>query len=288
MHDTMAGKTLAREQSSLDAWDRNPYHQPMKYRGIILPKIIDALEQLGQFWLFVVEMFKQMFRRPFRWYLVGEQLEKIGVYSVPIILLSSLTIGMIFSLQLGSFLSMFRAEMLVGAAVAKTLSRELAPVVTALMLIARNGSAMTAEIGTMRATEQIDAMETMSVNPIQYLTVPRVIASILAFPVLTAIANIVGVLGSYFISVLVRKVDKAGFLDQMYAYVDPVDIISGFIKAAVMGLLVSTICCFYGYYAKGGSRGVGDAATKAVVVSSVGILVADYIMADIMLKVLFD
>jgi phospholipid/cholesterol/gamma-HCH transport system permease protein len=260
----------------------------MKYRGILLPKIIDALEQLGQFWLFVVEMFKQMVRRPFRWYLVAEQLEKIGVYSVPIILLSSLTIGMIFSLQLGSFLSMFRAEMLVGAAVAKTLSRELAPVVTALMLIARNGSAMTAEIGTMRATEQIDAMETMSVNPIQYLTVPRVIASILAFPVLTAIANIVGVLGSYFISVLVRKVDKAGFLDQMYSYVDPVDIISGFIKAAVMGLLVSTICCFYGYYAKGGSRGVGDASTKAVVVSSVGILVADYIMADIMLKVLFD
>jgi phospholipid/cholesterol/gamma-HCH transport system permease protein len=228
-----------------------------------------------------------MVKPPFRWYLVIEQIEKIGVQSIPIILLSSFTIGMIFALQLGSFLVMFRAEMLVGAAVAKTLTRELAPVVTALMLIARTGSAMTAELGTMRATEQIDAMETMSVNPIQYLVVPRIIASLFSFPVLTSIANLVGVAGSYLISVVIRHVDKAGFLDQLYAYVEPVDIVSSLIKAAVMGFLVSIVCCFYGYYAKGGSQGVGDAATRAVVTSSVGILVADYIMADIMLKVLF-
>lgn len=248
---------------------------------------IAALENLGLFWLFFLDVLKWMFRKPRRWYLLSEQLEKIGVMSVPIILLSSLSIGMIFSLQLGSFLAMFRAELLVGAAVAKTLTRELAPVVTALMLIAKNGSAMTAELGTMRATEQIDAMETMSVNPIQYLVVPRVLACVFTFPVLTGIANIVGVVGSYFVSVMVRKVDQAGFMDQLYSYVEPSDIWSGLVKAAIMGLIVSLICCFHGFNAKGGSKGVGDAATRAVVSSSVGILIADYIMADIMLKVLF-
>ncbi len=259
----------------------------MKDESRLLKKVREALEKMGLFALFLGEVAKWTFRKPFRARLVTEQLETIGVMSVPIILLSSLSIGMIFSLQLGNFLSMFRAEILTGAAVAKTMSRELAPVVTTLMLIAKNGSAMTAELGTMRSTEQLDAMETMSVNPIQYLVVPRVIASVIVFPVLTGIANIVGVLGSYFITVMVRGVDAAGFLDQLYSYTRPRDISSGLIKAAVMGLLVSLICSFYGYHARGGSRGVGDAATRAVVTSSVGILIADYIMADIMIKVLF-
>jgi phospholipid/cholesterol/gamma-HCH transport system permease protein len=258
-----------------------------KIRSHTFTRITSSIEKLGMFWLFVIQVFKWSVRKPYRWYLFTEQIEKIGVMSIPIILLSSLSIGMIFSLQLGSFLSMFRAEMLVGAAVAKTLTRELAPVVTSLMLIARIGSAMTAELGTMRSTEQIDAMETMSVNPIQYLVLPRVVASVIVFPFLTGIANIVGAFGSYLISVVIRKVDEAVFLDQLYWYVDPRDIYSGIFKAAVMGFLVSLICCFYGFNAKGGSRGVGDAATRAVVTSSVGILIADYIMADIMIKILF-
>ncbi len=259
----------------------------MKYESRLLKASRESLEKLGLFTLFLADVMKWTVRRPFRFHLVAEQLERIGVMSVPIILLSSLSIGMIFSLQLGTFLAMFRAEILSGAAVAKTMTRELAPVVTALMLIAKNGSAMTAELGTMRSSEQIDAMETMSVNPIQYLVVPRMISCVVAFPVLTGIANIVGVLGSFFISVMVRKVEEAAFLDQLYSYVNPTDITSGFIKAAVMGFMVSLICCFYGYNAKGGSKGVGDAATRAVVSSSVGILIADYVMSDIMIKVLY-
>ena len=248
---------------------------------------IPFLERLGAFSLFSFEVSKWLFRRPFRLYLLSEQMERIGVYSVPIIMLSSLAIGMIFSLQLGSFLTMFRAEMLVGAAVGKTMARELAPVVTTLMLIAKNGSAMTAELGTMRATEQIDALETMSVNPIQFLVVPKVLACVLSFPVLTALANVVGVAGSYIVSVVMRGVDAQGFLDQLYSYVNPVDVYSGFIKAAVMGFLVSLICCFYGFNASGGAKGVGEAATRAVVSSSVCILIADYVMSDIMLRVLY-
>ena len=253
----------------------------------IIQRLISAIEGFGRFSLFSKDMFKWLIRPPFRFYLLAEQVENIGVMSVPIILLSSMAIGMIFALQLGAFLALFRAEFLSGAAVAKSLTRELAPVITSLMLIARNGSAMTAEIGTMRATEQIDAIETMSVNPIQYLVVPRVVASVLTFPVLAAIANIIGVAGASFITIVFRHVDQAAYFDQLYAMVNPTDIYSGLIKAAVMGFLVSLICCYYGYTAKGGAKGVGDAATNAVVSSSVSILIADYVMSDLMIKLLY-
>jgi phospholipid/cholesterol/gamma-HCH transport system permease protein len=245
------------------------------------------IEGFGRFSLFTAQTLKWLVRPPFRLYLLSEQMEHIGVMSVPIIFLSSMAIGMIFALQLGAFLAMFRAEFLSGAAVAKSMTRELAPVITSLMLIARNGSAMTAEIGTMRATEQIDAIETMSVNPIQYLVVPRMAASVLAFPVLTAIANIIGVIGSSVISIGFRDVDRAAYFDQLYNMVNPTDIYSGLVKAAVMGFLVSLICCYYGYTARGGAKGVGNAATNAVVASSVSILIADYIMSDLMIKLIY-
>jgi phospholipid/cholesterol/gamma-HCH transport system permease protein len=256
---------------------------PMK----LVQYFTSAIEGFGRFSLFTGDVVKWTLRPPFRLYLLSEQMERIGVMSVPIILLSSMAIGMIFSLQLGAFLAMFRAEFLSGAAVAKSMTRELAPVITSLMLIARNGSAMTAEIGTMRATEQIDAIETMSVNPVHYLVVPRVAASILTFPVLTGISNIVGVAGSALISVGFGNVDQAAYFDQLYRMVNPADIYSGLIKAAVMGFLVSLICCYYGYNAKGGAKGVGNAATNAVVASSVGILIADYIMSDLMIKLIY-
>jgi phospholipid/cholesterol/gamma-HCH transport system permease protein len=139
----------------------------------------------------------------------------------------------------------------------------------------------------MRVSEQIDAMETMSVNPIQYLVVPRIIGSIIVFPILTALSNVVGVLGSYVVSIHMKGVDPAGYLDQLYRFVDPVDIWSGFIKAAIMGALVSLICCFFGFTTSGGSKEVGTASTKAVVTASVAVLVSDYIMSDIMLKILY-
>lgn len=245
------------------------------------------LETVGNFSVFFGRLFRAFFRCPFRFRLLIEQFERIGFQSIGIIALSSLAIGMIFTLQIVMLMASFQAETMVGAAVGMTLARELAPVITALMLIAKNGSAMTAEIGTMRVTEQIDAMETMSVDPVHYLVVPRVLASILAFPVLTAMANVVGLAGSYVVAILMRGVDTGAFLDQLYGTIDPVDIISGLIKAAVMGLMMASICSFYGFNTKRGSKGVGEAATTAVVTSSVGILVADYIMADLMMKLLY-
>ncbi len=149
-------------------------------------------ENVGNFSLFFGRVVVSMFRRPYRFKQFIEQFERIGSQSVGIIALSSLAIGMIFTLQIITLMSNFQAEIMVGAAVGMTLARELAPVITALMLIAKNGSAMTAEIGTMKVNEQLDALETMSVDPVHYLVVPRVLASIFAFPVLTAMANVVG------------------------------------------------------------------------------------------------
>ncbi len=244
-------------------------------------------ETVGAFSLFTGRILKAMFRRPYRFKQFAEQFDQIGVRSIGIISLSSLAIGMIFTLQIVALMATFQAEIMVGAVVAKTMTRELAPVITTLMLIAKNGSAMTAELGTMRVTEQIDAMETMYVDPIHYLVVPRVLASLFAFPVLTALANIVGLAGSYVVAIVFHNVDLGAFLDQLYQMVNPKDIYSGLIKAAVMGVMVASICSYFGFNTKRGSRGVGEAATTAVVTSSVGILVVDYILADLMMKVFF-
>jgi phospholipid/cholesterol/gamma-HCH transport system permease protein len=253
----------------------------------IKSNILYTLERLGLFCIFSIQVFKWTFRRPTRFRLLTAHIEHMGVASIPIIMLSSFAVGMIISLQLVNILSMFRAEPLAGSAVGITMARELAPVMTALMLIAKNGSAITAEIGTMRISEQIDAMETMSVQPIHYLVVPRVWAAVIVFPLLTAMANVIGILGSYVVSVWYMSVDKASYLFELYRMVNPKDIYSGLIKSAVLGLIVGLISCFYGYYVKGGSKAVGDATTRSVVAASVSILIADFIMTDILLKVMF-
>ena len=249
-------------------------------------KIGRILEQFGHFTLFFVDVLRWTFRRPLRPRLFAYHVEHIGVGSVPIIVLSGFATGMIMSLQMINVLSFYNTEAFAGAGVGITLARELAPIMTALMLIAKNGSAMTAEIGTMRISEQIDAMETMSVNPVQYLVVPRVWASVAVFPILTALSNVVGVGGSFIVSIYMMGVDRAAYLHYLFSLVDPPDFLAGLIKATVMGLIVGMISCFYGYNVRGGAKAVGDAATRSVVASSVSILVADYIMADILLKVL--
>ncbi len=250
-------------------------------------KPVKILEKLGLFVVFTGDFLRWSFRKPRRITLLLVHIEHIGVASIPIIILSSFATGMIMSLQMINMLRLFNAATFAAPAVGLTLSRELAPIMTALMLIGKNGSAITAELGTMRISEQIDAMETMSVSPIQYLVVPRVWASVIVFPILTALANIVGVFGAFFIAVVVKNVDMAGYLFELFRLVNPKDVYSGIIKAVFLGLIVGLISCFYGYYVKGGSKAVGDAATTSVVVSSVSILLADYVLSDIILKVLF-
>ena len=246
------------------------------------------LETIGRFVVFLGEILRSIFRKPSRFVRCLGEIEHLGVNSVSIILLSGAAMGMIFSLQLISFLQPFQVEIGVGAAVAIALARELAPVITTLMLIAKNGSAMAAELGTMKVTEQIDALESMSINIVHYLVLPKVIASLFVFPVLTLLANVIGFVGAYMIAIFLFNIDSAGYLDYMFDFMNPRDVIIGLVKAAVMGIMTATICCFNGLRTTQGARGVGDSATRAVVVSSVSILVADYLLTTLMLPLIYQ
>jgi phospholipid/cholesterol/gamma-HCH transport system permease protein len=252
----------------------------------MLEKIAGILEALGRYFVFVWEIICAIPKRPSRFAQCMMELERIGVNSFWIIFLSGGGIGMIFTLQFMTFLEMFQAEIGVGALIAIAMGREMAPLITTLMLIAKNGSAMAAELGTMKVTEQIDALESMSVNVVHYLVLPKVIASLLAFPMLALMANVVGVVASYLIASFIFQVDSAGYLDYMFYMLIPFDIISGLIKATVMGFMTATICCFNGLRTTQGAIGVGNSTTKAVVVSSVSILLAGYVLTSIMMPFL--
>jgi phospholipid/cholesterol/gamma-HCH transport system permease protein len=246
-----------------------------------------SLETVGLYFVFLGEIIRSFFKRPSRLAQILAEIEHLGVNSIMIIFLSGAAMGMIFSLQMVTFLQPFSVEIGVGAAVAIALARELGPVITTLMLIAKSGSAMAAELGTMKVTEQIDAMESMSINVVHYLVMPKVAASFLVFPILTLLADVIGVIGSFVIAVPLFNIDSAGYLDYMFDFTNPRDVYFGLVKAAVVGIMTATICCFNGLRTTQGARGVGDSATRAVVVSSVSILVADYLLTTLMLPLIY-
>ncbi|MBM4387566.1 MAG: ABC transporter permease, partial [Deltaproteobacteria bacterium] len=186
--------------------------------------------------------------------------------------------GMVFAVQTVHSFRLFNAETLVGSTVALALFRELSPVLTSLMVTGRVGSAMATELGTMRVTEQVDALYSMAVNPVQYLVTPRIVASIIMLPVLTIFCNIVGIIGAYYVAVSLMNVDRGMFIDKIIFYVDGYDIASGMIKSSFFGLILSLTGCYKGINAEGGARGVGLATTQAVVYSSVIILISDYFL----------
>ncbi|GHV96491.1 ABC transporter permease [Spirochaetia bacterium] len=250
--------------------------------------ITEKLETTGQYFAFLGELFRCLGRRPFRVKQYLLEIEHLGLNSLFVIILSTGSMGMIFALQMVSLLLDFQAEIGTGAAVAVAMGREIAPVITALMLIAKNGSAMAAELGTMRVTEQIDALEAMSISAEHYLVLPKVVACLLVFPILTLLANMVGSLGAYLVSVNLFNIESAGYVDYLFDFLSPRDIFMGLVKSAVMGIIVSTICCFTGLRASQGAKGVGDGATRAVVASSVSILVADYLLTTIILRFIYQ
>lgn len=215
---------------------------------------------------------------PLRLGLFFKQAERIGVRSLPVVALSSAFIGMVFALETFYALRKFGAETMVGASLALALARELAPVFTAVMLTARAGAAMAAEIGTMRVTEQIDALEAMAVNPISYLIVPRVWAFTLMTPVLTVFSNLIGIGGGYLVGVKLLGIHEGAFVSNIERYLETEDISFGLIKATVFGFLAAMVCCYEGYTTQGGAEGVGKATTRSVVRSLVIILIADYIL----------
>jgi len=246
--------------------------------------IIKLFGDIRDFAVFLAECCRWMFIPPYRFGQIADHTERIGLQSIGIVAVSTFTTGMILALQLVNIMRIFRAEIYAGAAVAMAMSRELAPVITAFVLVARNGSSMTAEIGSMKVTEQIDAMETMAVSPLRYLVVPRLFASIFTFPALTAIANVVGVYGGYFIATKIMQVNSEAYLHMMYFLVDPDDIWTGLVKAVVFGFLVTVICCYHGLMTSGGAKGLGRRTTAAVVQSTITVLIADYILTYIFIN----
>ena len=244
------------------------------------------IEELGIFYLFSTRFFRWFPERPWRWNNLTRQLVQIGVDSTPIILLVSLFTGAVFALQSGYAFRLFNAETLVGSTVGLSLTREIAPVFTSLMVIARVGSAMAAEIGTMRVTEQVDALESMAVDPYHYLVVPRVVAAIVMVPLLTVVFNFVGFLGAYLVGVGLLGIPEGPFLTKMEYYVDGDDLYGGLFKAVIFGFLLALISCYQGYKTEGGAAGVGRSTTRAVVISSVTVLVVDYFLTQWILELM--
>jgi phospholipid/cholesterol/gamma-HCH transport system permease protein len=235
-----------------------------------------ALEDFGRMLLFAVEMVAWIFRPPFRPELVLAQMAFIGVGSAFIVGVTGTFSGMVFALQMNFAMKQFAAEGYVGGSVAFSLARELSPVFTALMVTGRAGSAIATELGTMRVTEQLDAMESMAVNPIQYLVVPRVLASLLMFPVLTMLFNALGYAGGFVMGVYVARIPIGPYLAHTQEFMNVSDILHGLLKAVVFGLIVSVITTWRGYAATGGAKGVGEGTTRGFVASSIFILLADY------------
>jgi phospholipid/cholesterol/gamma-HCH transport system permease protein len=240
--------------------------------------IKNSIRSLGRFVLFIKSFFSHLifYRLYFR--LVVKQLEFVGNNSLAIILLASLFTGAVLGLQMGVIFRLFSAEGMLGAATGKSLALELAPVMCAFIVTGRAGAAIAAEIATMRVNEQIDAMEAMGVNPIRYLVVPRVIASMFMMPLLSAIFLFLGVLGCYGVGVLIFKVDTMIFIQQLKWIVLWQDVLKGLFKAGVFGFIFSLVACYKGFNATGGAKGVGDATTHAVVVALLTILVADFVI----------
>ncbi len=246
--------------------------------------LISSAGALGRWCRFVGESLAWAVKPPYRLDRFFQQMEFVGVRSTGIIVLTAVFTGAVFALQAGKVYALFNMESMVGATVGMSLTREIAPVFAALMVTARACSAMAAELGTMRVTEQIDAMETMAVNPLQYLVAPRMIACTVMVPLLTMIYNYVGVVGSYIVGIHLLGINEGPFLNRLYYYVDADDIWGGLIKAACFGFLIAAISCYMGFRARGGAQGVGRATTRAVVVSAVTILIVDYFLTTWILE----
>ena len=244
--------------------------------------VLSGLNQAGGMLLFFVSSISWLFRPPFRWRQLFKQMEFVGVKSINVVILTGVFTGAVFALQSYHGFAMFGAESLVGATVALALTRELGPVLTSLMVTGRAGSAMAAEIGTMRVTEQIDALTVMAVNPLQYLVVPRLLAAIIMLPILTILANYLGIMGAYVVGVKMLGINEGVFIQKIFDYLAMSDITMGLIKSSVFGLLLSLVGCYYGYNTRGGAEGVGRSTTKAVVQASILILAFDYFLTAIM------
>ncbi len=244
---------------------------------------LSKLGDLGHMFIFLISALQMIFRPPFKFRLLLRQIRFFGNKSMLVILLTGAFTGMVLALQLYYILRKFGSEALLGPGIALSLIRELGPVLSALMITGRAGSALTAEIGMMRISEQIDALTAMALNPFRYLIVPNIVAAILAFPLITAIFDVIGIYGGYLVGVKVLGISGGTYFSLMEDYVAIEDIMVGFYKSLSFGVIVSWICSYKGFYTGYGAEGVSKATTEAVVLSSILILIWDYSLGSFLL-----
>lgn len=242
---------------------------------------IELVEQLGKFTLFLTDSVAWAFRQPYRFRLILQEIEFVGNQSLFIVGLTGIFTGAVFAFQIWLAFEMIGTDSMVIGMVSLALIRELAPILTAIVVAGRAGAAMAAQIGIMRVTEQVDALEIMAVVPKQYLVAPKIIASAIATPLLTALFGLIGTLGGYIVAVHVCHVDPGLSMQKLVYYVAPWDFFHGIIKSVIFGVLLAAIGCYKGYRATNGAAGVGRATNEAVVYSIVTILVLDYFLSVI-------
>lgn len=234
----------------------------------------------GRLGLFAMVSVSHCVRPPVYPRLIGRQMIEIGYYSLPVVGLTTLFSGMVLALQSYTGFARFSAESAVPNVVVLSMTRELGPVLAGLMVAGRIGAAMAAEIGTMRVTEQIDALTTLSTNPHKYLVAPRLIAGLTMLPLLVLVGDVIGVFGGFLISVYKLGFNPAIYIKNTWQYMEFIDVYSGLVKASVFGFIVALMGCYNGYHSRGGAQGVGSATTNAVVSASILILISNYLITE--------
>ena len=257
----------------------------MNFLAVIGRVVLRFVAQIGRLTLFTLTSLSHCVRPPIYPRLIGRQMIDIGYYSLPVVGLTAIFSGMVLALQSYTGFARFNAESAVANVVVLSMTRELGPVLASLMVAGRIGASMAAEIGTMRVTEQVDALTTLSTNPYKYLIAPRLIAGVLMLPLLVLIADIIGVFGGYLVGVFKLGFNPSVYLANTIDFLEPLDVISGLVKAAAFGFIITLMGCYNGFHSKGGAQGVGSATTNAVVSSSILILIFNYIITELFFAV---
>ncbi len=250
------------------------------FNSVFEKRVLKPIQTVGEFYLFSVKALKSIFTKPFRYNEILTHIDFVGNQSIGIIVLTGVFTGLALSFQIWVGFNLFGAGDLVGPTVALAITREIGPVLTSLVISARAGGAMAAQLGTMRVSEQIDALEVMGIESIQYLVSPRIVASVLATPLLCAMFDFMAIMASYLLSVHFLGLDKGVYLERIQLWVEPSYVYEGLFKTAVFGLFFGLFCTFRGFTTTGGARGVGESTNRGVVVSMVMVIVLDYFVSN--------
>ena len=247
--------------------------------------ILNALETIGDIVMFTISGVSHIFRAPFHTRIFVNQCLDIGYYSLPVVGMTTLFAGMVLALQSYAGINPALAESTIPSLVMLAITRELAPVLAGLMVAGRIGASIAAEIGTMRVTEQIDALETLSTNPYKYLVSPRILAGLLTLPILVLVGDVIGIMGGYLVSVYKMGLNPSVYITNSLNALNTMGVVSGLTKAAAFGFITTVMGCYQGFNSTGGAQGVGKATTNAVVWSSILILITNYIITEMFVGV---